>query len=177
MTESFAELFCGVFAAGGILMYPLAAIALYAYFCAFKTSLRLGWLNALCADEKSFAQEFVKFESENSAPDVKSAFARLRSELLSDEERRVKMLKSLAVAAPLVGLLGTVAGMTETIVSSASDSSAGVAEGISVALITTQAGLVVAIPAWIAAVFAHAQMRKLLTTLAARESSFGREAL
>lgn len=89
----------------------------------------------------------------------------------------MKMLKSLAVAAPLVGLLGTVAGMTETIVSSASDSSAGVAEGISVALITTQAGLVVAIPAWIAAVFAHAQMRKLLTTLAARESSFGREAL
>ena len=169
MTESFAELFCGVFAAGGILMYPLAAIALYAYFCAFKTSLRLGWLNALCADEKSFAREFVKFESENSA--------RLRAELLSDEERRVKMLKSLAVAAPLVGLLGTVAGMTETIVSSASDSSAGVAEGISVALITTQAGLVVAIPAWIAAVFAHAQMRKLLTTLAARESSFGREAL
>ena len=173
MTESFAELFCGVFAAGGILMYPLAALAVYAYFCAFKTS----WLNALCADKKSFAREFAKFESENPASDVKSAFARLRAELLSGEERRVKMLKSLAVAAPLVGLLGTVAGMTETIVSSASDSSAGVAEGISVALITTQAGLVVAIPAWIAAVLAQAQMRKLLALLAARESAFGRGAL
>lgn len=177
MTESFAELFCGVFAAGGILMYPLAALAVYAYFCAFKTSLRMRALNSLCADVKSFAREFAKFESENPPSDVKSSFARLRAELLSGEERRVKMLKSLAVAAPLVGLLGTVVGMTETIVSSVADSSAGVAEGISTALITTQAGLVVSIPAWIAAVFAQAQMRKLSTLLAARESAFGRGAL
>ena len=177
MTESFAELFCGVFAAGGILMYPLAAIAVYAYFCAFKTSMRLCALNSLCSDAKSFAGEFAKFESENPATDLKSAFALLRAELLSGEERRVKMLKSLAVAAPLVGLLGTVVGMSETIVSSSSDSSAGVAEGISTALITTQAGLVVAIPAWIAAVFAQAQMRKLSAILASRKSALERGAL
>lgn len=32
MTESFAELFCGVFAAGGILMYPLGGDCLVRVF-------------------------------------------------------------------------------------------------------------------------------------------------
>ncbi|MCJ8276557.1 MAG: MotA/TolQ/ExbB proton channel family protein [Bdellovibrionales bacterium] len=59
-------------------------------------------------------------------------------------------IKSIVVVAPLLGLLGTVIGMIETF-SSLQDSalfsqSGGIAGGISQALITTQMGLVVAIP-------------------------------
>ena len=59
-------------------------------------------------------------------------------------------ITSIVVVAPLLGLLGTVIGMIETF-ESLQDSalfsqSGGIAGGISQALITTQMGLVVAIP-------------------------------
>ena len=88
---------------------------------------------------------------------------------MSGVERRLLSLKILSGTAPLIGLLGTVAGMMICI-SSAADSGS-VADGISTALITTQAGLVAAIPAWIIAMFATAQTQKLLINLARRESA------
>ena len=59
-------------------------------------------------------------------------------------------IRTVVIVAPLLGLLGTVIGMIETF-SSLQDSalfsqSGGIAGGISQALITTQMGLVVAIP-------------------------------
>jgi biopolymer transport protein ExbB len=62
------------------------------------------------------------------------------------------MAKSLVVIAPLLGLLGTVAGMIETFDSLAEMAlfrqSGGIAGGISKALFTTQLGLAVAIPGY-----------------------------
>lgn len=59
-------------------------------------------------------------------------------------------IKTIVIVAPLVGLLGTVAGMIETFDSLASaelfSQSGGIAGGISQALFTTQLGLVVAVP-------------------------------
>lgn len=60
------------------------------------------------------------------------------------------LIKAIVIVAPLLGLLGTVIGMIETF-ESLQDSalfsqSGGIAGGISQALITTQMGLVVAIP-------------------------------
>lgn len=61
-----------------------------------------------------------------------------------------RMVMTLVVIAPLIGLLGTVVGMIETFDSLASASlfsqSGGIAGGISQALFTTQLGLVVAVP-------------------------------
>ncbi|MFT7860946.1 MAG: MotA/TolQ/ExbB proton channel family protein [Sulfurimonas sp.] len=61
-----------------------------------------------------------------------------------------KLVKTIVVVAPLIGLLGTVVGMIETFDSLASMSlfsqSGGIAGGISQALFTTQLGLVVAVP-------------------------------
>ena len=58
--------------------------------------------------------------------------------------------KSIVVISPLLGLLGTVIGMIETFESLGSQSlytqTGGIAAGISQALITTQMGLLVAIP-------------------------------
>ena len=60
------------------------------------------------------------------------------------------MVRSIVIIAPLAGLLGTVAGMIETFDSLGDGAlfaaSGGVAGGISQALLTTQMGLVVAIP-------------------------------
>jgi biopolymer transport protein ExbB len=60
------------------------------------------------------------------------------------------LLSALVVAAPLLGLLGTVSGMMETFGSLGDGAlhsvGGGIAAGVSEALITTQMGLAVAIP-------------------------------
>jgi len=65
-------------------------------------------------------------------------------------ERRLGMLASLAFLTPLLGLLGTVAGLIETFenmrAATGLASSAEIANGIYQALITTAAGLSVCIP-------------------------------
>ena len=65
-------------------------------------------------------------------------------------ERRLPFLAILISSAPLLGLLGTVAGMLLTFSGMAAGNQAPIdtiSTGISKALITTQAGLVIAIPA------------------------------
>jgi len=61
-----------------------------------------------------------------------------------------KPIHSIVMVAPLLGLLGTVIGMIETFSSLGSQEmysqSGGIAGGISQALLTTQMGLMVAIP-------------------------------
>jgi len=64
-------------------------------------------------------------------------------------ERRLEAIGVLAAVAPLLGLLGTVLGMIETfqVISDFGTGNArAMAGGISVALVTTQTGLLVAIP-------------------------------
>jgi biopolymer transport protein ExbB len=66
-----------------------------------------------------------------------------------DHERRLPFLAVIAAAAPLLGLLGTVVGMvkTFTLITVYGTGNAGkLSSGISEALITTELGLIVAIP-------------------------------
>lgn len=60
------------------------------------------------------------------------------------------MVRTVVMVAPLLGLLGTVAGMIETFASLGDGAlysrSGGIAGGISVALLTTQMGLCIAVP-------------------------------
>jgi biopolymer transport protein ExbB len=76
---------------------------------------------------------------------VRHASLRLRPEL----RRHLAAIAVLASVAPLLGLLGTVMGMVETfdvIAAFGTGNVQGLSGGISVALITTESGLVVAIP-------------------------------
>jgi biopolymer transport protein ExbB len=61
-----------------------------------------------------------------------------------------RLVRTIVIVAPLIGLLGTVVGMIETFDSLAASAlfsqSGGIAGGISQALFTTQLGLVVAVP-------------------------------
>jgi biopolymer transport protein ExbB/TolQ len=79
---------------------------------------------------------------------------------LSLMQRDFVVLAALTVVAPLLGLLGTVMGMIETFEAVAvvsGKTSENVASGISKALITTQFGLVVAIPG----IFGLARLHRL----------------
>ncbi len=74
-----------------------------------------------------------------------------RTSFLARPEKSKVLCQSLLTIAPLLGLLGTVNGMIETFSSlgtmSLHTQSGGIAGGISQALISTQMGLVVTIPA------------------------------
>ncbi len=168
----FISMFFNVIESGGVLMWPLLLLALYLYYSAFSICFRMAALNRICSNSANFAEAYGDFtyKSKLSPKNAKLAFARLRADLLGGVERRLYALKLLSGVPPLIGLLGTVSGMMLSI-SSAAGSSAMVADGISSALITTQAGLVVAIPAWIMAMFAASQVQTLLITLAKRESA------
>ncbi|HEX5284108.1 MAG TPA: MotA/TolQ/ExbB proton channel family protein [Bryocella sp.] len=98
------------------------------------------------------------------------------SESLTIMERRMTWLATTAQCAPFVGLFGTVMGIIDAFHGLGTAGAAtlrAVAPGISEALITTAAGLVVAVPA----VIGYNQLTQRLREFAARMDDFGRELL
>jgi len=98
------------------------------------------------------------------------------SEALTNMEQRMTWLATIAAVAPFIGLLGTVMGIIDAFHGLGTAGAAtlrAVAPGISEALITTAAGLVVAIPA----VVGYNQLTGRLRDFAARMDDFGREFL
>lgn len=83
-------------------------------------------------------------------------------------ERYIGMLGTIASVAPLIGLLGTVLGMIKVFVAielEGTGNAGALAGGISEALITTAAGLVVAIPAMIMHRFFVRKIDTLVVTM------------
>ena len=90
------------------------------------------------------------------------AFERREEEGLRALRKDLLVLGALTAVAPLLGLLGTVMGMIQTfdaVSAVGGNTGSRVASGISQALITTQFGLVVAVPG----VFGVARLRRLLS--------------
>jgi biopolymer transport protein ExbB len=160
---------------GGILMYPILAMLLIAFFLIaerFFVLFKNGNIsekeieNILCLQEdgkqKELDEHIGKLEGsfgkiaktifdsnlkirENVEKAVEAEFAKMVSYL----EIRLPVISILGTTAPLLGLLGTVMGMIElfnviTIHGTADPKL--LAGGISIALVTTEAGLSVAIP-------------------------------
>ncbi len=84
-------------------------------------------------------------------------------------EANVSLLGTIGYVAPLLGLLGTVAGMIEAFVqinrTNGTASVADLSQGIYLALITTAAGLAVAIPCYLAHNFLVAQIHQLVADM------------
>jgi biopolymer transport protein TolQ len=111
----------------------------------------------------------------NMAPLERSAQT-AASEAVTNLERRLTWLATIAGISPFVGLFGTVMGIVEAFHGLGAEGTAtlrAVAPGIAEALITTAAGLFVAVPALVAYNQFAARVRVLASTI----DDFGRELL
>ena len=131
MVASIIQHAVATFWAGGPLMAPIAVVAFAIWIVYFRGYARLRHLR--------FQAELPIVEREEVASLLDS-------------------LRTLVAVAPLLGLLGTVLGMIETfqaLVDGNVEMTVKLADGIHVALYTTQAGLMAALPGVIA--LAHLQ--------------------
>lgn len=164
----FLEFVWQTWSEGGWLMIPLAALALLIYFEAMAIILRMrrskvnktprsvwsDWVHKP-ADGKGHIGEVIRFVLGDEGPGSSNSLLRLeavKSKIIPDVNARIVVLSVLVTIAPLMGLLGTVIGMLQTfrgLATTAGQAIDLVAEGIRVALITTQTGLMIAIPGYI----------------------------
>lgn len=167
--------FQGWFQKGGIIMYPLLFCALVALILSLERFLTLTWrhhrylrsyrrimplLNegnwekaaqycaSTCTGLTRAIHEIVKRRTGSR----EAAEQHVRQILLSEVpslEKRLSIISTLGATAPLLGLLGTVSGMItlfRVITETGTNDARILAGGISEALVTTQTGLLVAIP-------------------------------
>lgn len=165
----------------GIFIYPLALCSLVAVFITFErlivlrssrvmpaamaNAFQCGRFDGVSADPASVAGRIVGFyQSRQPDADSLKAYARLE---VSRMERGIFLLEVVIGAAPLIGLLGTVTGLTQ--VFSGFSAETGLPDpttfimGIALALNTTILGLSIAIPA----LAAHAYLLRRVESLAA----------
>lgn len=150
---------------GGWAMWPIATLALV-MFCmglhiwgqlrgkAFKKhpeSEWRRWINRPQDRRGKVGEILDAVGRQKSSAETVQAFEEITVSETLPIERDLKVMKVCVSAAPLVGLLGTVTGMLSTFAGLASgrgaeDTLQKVAGGISEALITTETGLVIALP-------------------------------
>ncbi|GHV11899.1 hypothetical protein AGMMS49938_03420 [Fibrobacterales bacterium] len=139
------EKFEQFFREGGILMYPIFAMLIIALALIVQKliSLRIhSQRKMLKAIEKIVA-------GSNSRADAEKSFEEFFAKVVPKFESHLSAISVLGTTAPLLGLLGTVMGMIElfdVITLHGTADPKLLAGGISLALITTEAGLSVAIP-------------------------------
>ncbi|NLF61812.1 MAG: MotA/TolQ/ExbB proton channel family protein, partial [Lentisphaerae bacterium] len=133
---------------GGIIMIPILLLGAVSVIIVIAKLIQ----NTIHSQAKS-SQKLVVFAGENRGLPHDQLEAKLTTLAQGELDRRQKWLSWLAIttsAAPLLGLLGTVTGMIHTfqvITQHGVGDAKILAGGISEALITTEAGLCVAIPA------------------------------
>tara|TARA_B100001094_G_C17961179_1_gene685497 strand:- start:274 stop:879 length:606 start_codon:yes stop_codon:yes gene_type:complete len=151
---------------GGVVMFPLILVAFLIYSVAVHLLLSLMRRSFRNLDDETLIKwvedpeksegevgRIIRFTQEGvlELSDVYSRFSEVFSSCLPFFERRLVYLNTLITTAPLLGLLGTVMGMLITF----KGLSIGggklldvVASGISEALITTEMGLLIAVPGY-----------------------------
>jgi len=143
--KKLSEKFSQLMQDGGILMYPILAMLIIALLLILeRLFVLLGSRKFFKEIEKTISNPELKTRKEAEKA-VEAKFAKIVPHL----ENRLSIISILGTTAPLLGLLGTVMGMIElfdviTIHGTADPKL--LAGGISIALVTTEAGLSVAIP-------------------------------
>jgi biopolymer transport protein ExbB len=154
-----------IWGSGGWAMIALAANAFVLFAVGAKVWLRLRTKGFKSVREKTWRRwianpgerrgsigKLIEFVMEaTSLKDLGVRFAELHSTELAPFERDLRFMRRAVSTAPLLGLLGTVTGMLTTFHALAVGSGGEktmelVAGGISEALITTETGLVIALP-------------------------------
>lgn len=154
-----------IWTGGGWAMIAIAAIALIMFSIGLGGFVRLRAKGFQSVNERRW-RHWIEHPIERKGPigqlldfvsgarsmkDIHVAFEHVHATETAPFERDLKIMKVCVAAAPLVGLLGTVTGMLTTFnalsTGSGGDQTMGaIAGGISEALITTETGLVIALP-------------------------------
>ena len=163
------------FKAGGIVMYPLLLVAIFGLLMAVeryivfkrKGRIRKKFINSLhkaiskryfsearelCLTQKTSLGRVLLAIVEQAENSRAAAEKALHEALMREQpllEKRMGLIAAMGTVAPLLGLLGTVTGMItlfNVITEVGTNDARILAGGISEALITTETGLIVAIP-------------------------------
>jgi biopolymer transport protein ExbB len=155
-----------IWADGGMVMIPLFFVSICIYLLAAQLLIYFyrrqlhrvdedtwqGWIaqphhaNGEVGEIIRYAQDEV-----DSLEEIQGRFSEVTNAKIPPIERRLFLMHVLVLAAPLLGLLGTVLGMLTTfraISVGGGKMAEMVAQGISEALITTEMGLLIAIPGY-----------------------------
>jgi biopolymer transport protein ExbB len=178
-----------IWLSGGWVMIPLFLLSFLLYTQAFRLVLAVkdtklpsneefAWREWVLTPEKAKGKikEIIRYTQENtrSIEHVRKRFDEIRITQLAAIEQQLKFVKCLVAAAPLLGLLGTVLGMLQTFFGIATsggvETAAVVASGISEALVTTETGLTIALPALFMVMFIQRQTHQEEAKLARLES-------
>lgn len=188
------------FKKGGIVMYPLMLTAIFALLLSLERFLVLmirgrlskkfmKKIDAMVSEKKydeaaqlcfkkNTSLSMVMFVVLNKASETREVAEKSLQEMLLWEqprlERRMGLLAAMGSIAPLLGLLGTVTGIITlfTVITEVGTNDARVlAGGISEALVTTETGLVIAIPVMILHGLLSEKIEKLTSELYARSTS------
>jgi biopolymer transport protein ExbB/TolQ len=173
--SSFKENVSKWFNTGGLVMYPMLLVAFLALFFAMEKQIafaRRGHYKesfikelhslvsqnhfekamALCKQQSGIMAKALYAVVSQGSHDRSSAEKGLKEVLLREIpglERRLSLIGALGSSAPLLGLLGTVSGMItlfKVITEMGTNDARILAGGISEALVTTQTGLIIAVP-------------------------------
>jgi biopolymer transport protein TolQ len=185
----FASLYSWTVIFGKISTFRKATGESRKFLRAFRKATRLQEISALADNYKAspLAQVFTevyetyKRQTGGSGPPrsmtaLERSAQTAASESITSLERRMTWLATIAATSPFVGLFGTVMGVVDAFHGLGTAGAAtlrAVAPGISEALITTAAGLFVAVPA----VVAYNQFTARLRVLASATDDFCRELL
>jgi biopolymer transport protein ExbB len=179
---------------GGIVMYPLALVAFLALMLCIERFITLTYRGRtggkfmtrfyslvdsneyekamdLCLKVNSSLSAILFSIVRNAEKGRDAAEKGLKEAMLREQpklEKRMGILAALGTIAPLLGLLGTVTGIITlfTVITQVGTNDARVlAGGISEALITTEAGLVIAIPAMMIHGFLSEKLEKVMSEL------------
>jgi biopolymer transport protein ExbB len=169
--SQFKQEFVIILTDGGMLMIPLGLLALTIYAIAFRLfyyftehsfyqtkreKLVEYIFNPIMATgELREILNYTQDQEIDTKEELSNRFSEIYNAYLAHIDGRRTFLLTLVTIAPLMGLLGTVMGMLTTF-SGLAASVGGktvdqIAAGISEALITTQTGLIIAIPAYVMA--------------------------
>jgi biopolymer transport protein ExbB len=176
---SLVETILDIWIKGGWLMVPLALLAFVIYATGFELIYffrRYGfdkldkntWGHWIDRPDEAEGEvgKVIRFCHLDHVPfdAVRSLIKELRLNYLEPAYRRIQYLSIMVTIAPLAGLLGTVVGMIVTFEGLSSSRGSAldvVAGGISQALITTQTGLIIAIPGYILVHFAKRRCARM----------------
>ncbi|MDF3130005.1 MotA/TolQ/ExbB proton channel family protein [Kiritimatiellaeota bacterium B1221] len=181
----------GVWRGGGFLLLPLALVSALIFAWFFRSCFSVGPIireaKHLGAALESCGGDAVRIQarlqekdswitetyagcldaSQTSKP-LQACLEEVEDGCLKMQSRDLILLAAFTGAAPLLGLLGTVVGMIATFQATANvsgDTGQQIADGISSALITTQFGLVIALPGVVGMAHLQKRIRDLETYL------------